>query len=475
MKLWDHQIACIELAKELDCFALFHEMGTGKSCTLINILRNKYKERNQILNTLILCPPIVIKNWKNEFSKFSKIDPDRIIPLIGTGKEREALILSQPNTAIYITNYESLNMPPVFQALKERLSETPSILVLDESHRAKDHTAKRTQRAIELGDTASYRYILTGTPILRNLMDIWSQFRILDRGERFGKNFWTYRAMYFEDKNKAMPKQKHFPKWEVIAGAEDKIKALMAPVSMHVEKKDCLTLPPLIRKTVNVELGKEQKRLYDDMKRDLVATVTMENGENKHSIAELAITKALRLQQIVSGHVRYENEGDVNGTLTIKDNPRKEALKEILEDIGPNHKILIWAVFHANYDDIRSVCDELEIGYTEIHGLVKDKDANANKFRTDPNCRVLIGHPGSGGIGLNLVEASYMIYYSRSFSLEYDLQSEARNFRGGSEMHQKITRIDIVAQNTIDELVLKSLASKQELSDKILKESLKEL
>jgi SNF2 family DNA or RNA helicase len=88
---------------------------------------------------------------------------------------------------------------------------------------------------------------------------------------------------------------------------------------------------------------------------------------------------------------------------------------------------------------------------------------------------VLIGHPGSGGIGLNLIEASYMIYYSRSFSLEHDIQSEARCYRGGSERHQSITRIDLVTPGTIDELVMKSLATKQELSDKILKEKMGEI
>lgn len=470
-KLWAHQEEAIERAG--DYFALFMEPGTGKTATTINILRKQYAKHKIVLPTLILCPPVVISNWRAEFLKYSKIKADKILPLVGSGKERAELLRScSPNT-IVITNYESLNMPELFEEMKRFLQMHPSCLILDEAHRCKDITAKRTKRAIELADIADYRYLLTGTPILNDLMDIFSQFRILDRGERFGKNFFSFRARFFEDKNRAMPASRYFPLWRPIPGAEKKIKEIIAPVSMHVEKSKCLSLPPLVKKTIEISMSKEQARMYEQMRRDLVATINTEGSGERHSIAELAITKSLRLSQIVSGHIRVDGiNGEDDKTIQIKDNPRKEALKQLLEDLAPHHKVLIWAVYHANYDDIKDVCTQLGIEFVEINGLVKDKDAAAKKFRTDDKVRVLIGHPGSGGIGLNLVEASYMIYYSRSFSLEYDIQSEARNYRGGSERHESITRIDLVTPNTIDELVLKSLANKQALSFAVLKANL---
>lgn len=474
-ELWQHQKDAIEIAKSLDYYALLFEPGCGKSATAVHILRDKYNKHKKILPTLILAPPVVVSNWKNEFKMWSKIKPEKIILLVGTGKQRIDLIKSAPQDSILITNYESLNMPDLLIAMKDFLRNTPSCLLLDEAHKAKDITAKRTKRAIELADIASYRYILTGTPILNNLMDIYSQFRILDRGQRFGHNFFSFRARFFEDKNRSMPASKYFPNWAPIRGADRKIKELIEPVSMHVEKSKCLSLPPLVKKTIEVPMSKEQTRIYESMRKDLVATIKTNEGD-KHSIAELAITKSLRLAQIVSGHIRVEGEnGEENKTIQIKDNPRKDALKQLLEDLAPYHKVLIWAVYHANYADIRDVCEQLEIEFVEIHGLVKDKDAEAHKFRTDEKVRVLIGHPGSGGIGLNLVEASYMIYYSRSFSLEYDIQSEARCYRGGSDRHESITRIDLVTPNTIDELVLKSLASKQALSFSVLKEKINEI
>jgi SNF2 family DNA or RNA helicase len=192
--------------------------------------------------------------------------------------------------------------------------------------------------------------------------------------------------------------------------------------------------------------------------------------QDKAVTAVLAITKALRLQQIASGYVKT-SEGE---ELALDDNPKLDALEELLEDITPGHKVIVWAVWKNNYAEIRKVCDKLGVGYVEVHGEISDsqKAKNVERFNTDPACRVFIGHPGSGGIGINLVVASYSIFYSRTFSLEHSLQAEARNYRGGSKEqgHEKVTRIDLVAENTIDELIEKALASKTEISDTLLRD-----
>lgn len=476
-ELWAHQRIAVERARDLDYFALFFQPGVGKTATAIHIARHKFNVHKTVLPTLILCPPVVIPNWKHEWAKFSKVDPKKIISLVGTGKQRLEILKKSPTDSIFITNYETLLMKDVYTYLKSFLSASPlpCMLIADEAHKAKDPGAKRTKLLMELAPLFKYRYILTGTPILNSLMDVFSQFKILDLGQRFGKNFYSFRAIYFEDKNKAMPSQKYFPDWRPQKGADKRIRKQIQDCAMFAEKADCLTLPPLVKKIIEVPMAPEQKRLYESMKQDLIATVMGDDGKLRASIAELAITKALRLQQIVSGHLRYENDGGETGTLKIKDNPRKKILAELLEDLAPYHKVLIWAVFKDNYEDIRQVCNGLGLGFTELHGEVKDKQQAVERFSNDPSCRVLIGHPGSGGIGVNLVAASYSIFYSRSFSLEFDIQAEARNYRGGSERHESITRIDLVTPGTIDELVLKSLASKQQLGNSILRQHLQEI
>jgi SNF2 family DNA or RNA helicase len=152
----------------------------------------------------------------------------------------------------------------------------------------------------------------------------------------------------------------------------------------------------------------------------------------------------------------------------LKDVPRLEALRELLEDLTDGHKVIVWAVFKANYAMIGALCRKLGIEYTELTGEIKDKDTNVHKFRTDPKCRVLIANPGAGGVGINLVEASYSIYYSKGFSLEHDIQSEARNYRGGSHIHEKITRIDLVAKGTIDDIINEALRNKLDVAQQVL-------
>jgi SNF2 family DNA or RNA helicase len=465
---WSHQLEAIERAKRLPGFALFFEMGTGKTSTTVNILRHKFNEEKKILRTLILCPPIVIDNWRREWLAHSKIPEERLVLLTGTGRERELSLKTygfegdgRKVGRIFITNYETLLMPAVFRALQ---AWGPEALVCDESHKCKDQKAKRTKLTIELADQARYKYILTGTPILNSLLDIFSQFRILDGGKTFGKNFFFFRAEYFYDKNAGFKgKQTYFPDWKVKQGSVEKVNSLIYYQGMRVKKSECLDLPPLVKQTIFCAMTPEQAKAYAEMKRDFITYL-----DGKACVAELAITKALRLLQIVSGYMKLETGEEKR----LQATPKQAALKELLETLAPDHKILVWAVFKENYAQIRAVCEELGLEYVEVHGEItpQAKLKAVDRFNTDPACRVFIGHPGSGGIGINLVSASYSIFYSRSFSLEQDLQAEARNYRGGSEIHERITRIDLVTKGTIDELVVERLAAKQTISEEVLKE-----
>lgn len=472
--LWEHQKEGLKRSIPLGHFGYFFDPGVGKTATSIHFMRAMMNKEKKLLPTLILCPPVVVDNWKKEILMHSNIPENKIHCLTGSGEKRLALIEKTECNGVYITNYEALLMDKLFKKFVVLFSEGNGILICDEIHRCKDIKAKRTKKAIELADIAKFRLGLTGTPVLNDMMDLFSQCRIIDKGQRFGTNFFAFRAKYFYDKNRAMPRDRYFPDWRPLPTAEKEIKAKLDEFTMTAKKEDCIDLPPLVKKRINVELSTEQKRLYDSMKRDLIATFTDNSGRVHASIAELAITKALRLQQIVSGVLRVEGDDGVQ-SIRIQDNPRKAALKELLSDIAPHHKVLVWSVFKDNYEDIRAVCESLDLGYVEVHGSSGDKGQAVEKFSKDPKTRVLIGHPGSGGIGINLVAASYAIFYTRNFSLEHRLQSEARNYRGGSTVHDKVTWIDLVAPNTIDELVLKSLESKQELSDKLLRERIQEI
>jgi len=454
VELWAHQKEAIEKAINLPHYGLLLEPGTGKSATLINILRHKFTENRGLLRTLILCPTVVCDNWKNEWAKFSKIADGEVEVILGPGKDRMYRI-NETNAHILITNYQSLILDTVYS---EIYKWRPEVIVADESHRIKSPGAKTTKRAITLSDNAKHKYILTGTPVLQSLMDFYSQFRFLDGGETFGKSFNFFKNYYFYNKNANAPAHVTWPDWRVRPGAEKEVNEKVFKKAMYVEKSKCLDLPPLVRKEVLVELSKSQMKHYKEMENEFVTYL-----KDKACTATIALTKGLRLMQIVSGFMGLEG-GDI---VRFEDNPRIDALREILEDIAPYHKVIVWACFRENYEMIKEVA--APYGYVELHGETKDRAESINMFQNDPEIRVLIGNQGAGGIGVNLTAASYAIYFSRNFSLEHDIQSEARNYRGGSEQHQKITRIDLVAKNTMDVQVLEALAKKQTISDTVLK------
>jgi SNF2 family DNA or RNA helicase len=196
------------------------------------------------------------------------------------------------------------------------------------------------------------------------------------------------------------------------------------------------------------------------MKKDFIAFT-----DKGTAVANLAITKALRLQQILSGFLILD-DGTIN---VFKDNNRAEVLADIVADLVPFEKIIVWSIFKQDYVTIRKICSDLKLKYAEVTGEISDKQKEIDMFEKDPECRVMIASQAAGGVGVNMIEASTMIYYSKGYSLEHDLQSEARNYRGGSEKHKKITRIDLVARGTVDEIVNKALKDKSDLAKDITK------
>lgn len=482
IKPWAHQLEGIRRAAMVDHYGLLYEAGTGKTGTLINILRQKFNDKKRVLRTLIFCPPIVIKNWKDEWHKHSKIEQDKVVLLTGPGKDRLKKFKEygykdgKPCGRIFVTNYEALLMSDLFDAF---MAWAPEALVADESHKLKDGQAKRTKLACKLAlptihpktkeilrPAPLHKYILSGSPVLNSPMDLFSQFLFLDGGRTFGTNFFAFRATYFHDKNAGMPKARYFPDWQIMPGALERMNQQIQAITMTAKKSECLDLPPFTQKTISVGMTPAQGRMYQQMKDEFITFIEQQGKDPSPIAATLAITKALRLMQITSGFVKTV-EGE---EISLKDTPKLEALKELLEQYTPHSKVLIWAVWKENYAQIRKLCDSLGLEYVEVTGETPEKQryTRVDHFNNDPKCRVFIGHPGSGGIGINLVSSDISIFYSRTFSLEHSIQAEARNYRGGSEQHKSVTRIDLVCEGTIDDLVTAKLAQKIEVSGKIL-------
>jgi SNF2 family DNA or RNA helicase len=497
---WAHQRKDVDNidANDINRYALFYDMGSGKTKTAIDILRSIYNKNLKVVKTLIVCPIAVVENWKREFSTHSKV-PSNCIQIVDgktkpNGKKLKNAQLKvkldqlKNKANIYIINTESVGNKNLWPLI---MSMGVEALVIDESHRFKSYNATRTKALHKLCDDPllKYRYILTGSPILQDALDIWSQYYILDPNI-LGRNFFTFRAQYFYDANASMPSHVHFPKWipkdykyykKLGLPYSDDMAKLNTTIYKHasrVMKDDVLDLPPYISQEVEVEFSKDQERIYNEMRDDLVATlgsnVVAESHEeiikkmlddNEVMSADLAIVKTLRLMQITAG-LFVNEDGE---TSKIKTNLEAQ-LKEMLEEICSNkeNKVIIWTIFKSTYDIIAQICDELGLKYTFLTGL-QDKDekqANIDQFNNDTDTQVIIANQAAGGTGCNLTAANYDIYYSWDFSLEKYLQSAARGYRGGQT--RKYTSYKLVIPNSISARSLQALKDKSANAEDIL-------
>jgi SNF2 family DNA or RNA helicase len=381
--------------------------------------------------------------------------------LTGAGRQRtERLMvgLNRGTGLVAITNFEAVQIGGFYELL---LKLSPEIIVIDESHRIKDSGSMRAKRIYPLAHAADRRFILTGTPILNSMLDIYGQYKALSP-HTFGPSFWKFRQKYFYDKNAGMPKGIHFPDWVAQPQAAKLISQVMSRTALHAKKSECLDLPPLVVVPVPVELSPRQKKAYLEMEKEFVAEL-----DGVTSIAEFAMTKSLRLQQILAGFVSESAEKEA---AWFEDCPRLQALKELLESLQ-GEQVVIWTNFTPTYKAIGNVCKDLKLTYTFLTGVQStlEKEEALESFSAGRS-RVLISNPAAGGTGVDGLQcAKYAIYYTRSYNAEHFWQSRDRIHRGGSEIHDKITQYHLVASDTVDETVLLALESKEEVAASLLK------
>lgn len=452
---WPHQLRSIEAFSERQFFALLYRMGRGKTGAAINCIRLKCSQGRRVLSVLILCPLVVVENWKREIGAHAgSAIVNAVQTLEGTEKERRAQIKDSP-AKIFITNFQSIHMKCLWNDISRRAWD---FLVVDEAHRCKGHKSKQTKKLIALADRTRFKMILTGTPVVNSAQDLWAQYRILSPSI-LGRSFWNdFMPEYFEDRNARMPKETHFPDWQLQKGAAQRLNARIMAHSHVVLQSEELKLPPLIRQQIGVSLPPAARAAYRQMEDTFLTTI-----DGATCQTDLVLTQLLRLQQIVSGILPTDTG--------LKELPcaKLDALSELLEDAAPKEKIIVWSCFVPTYAAIASLCTELKLAHVFLTGGQKPKERQAaiDAFNQDPKVRVMIGNQAAG-IGIGLQAASVMVYYAKSYNLEHDLQSEARAWRGGSEIHERILRIDLVTRGTVEERITDALAKKVSLSELIL-------
>lgn len=468
---YKHQLDAVEFFHDKKDGCLFFEMGCGKSGTAILIHRNLSKKEGRALRCLVVAPPVVLHNWKDEYGMFSHIDKGNIFPLTkGTGKQKADIIYDKVipvlDGLIVNVNYEALLNEDLFLAI-ERWN--PEIIIFDEVHKLKNTKAKRSKLSLRLAERALYRLGLTGTPILKNSADIYGIFRVIDLGKTFGTNERVFQSKYLIDKNERNP-HVNYPNWVDNPKSFQELNQKIYAKSLRKLKSECMDLPELIKMIRHVEWGAKQKKAYDELKRDFLTWVgtSKASGEPASVTANLAVVKSLRMLQVASGYVATD-EGEVH---EFDDCPRLSVTEELLEEIVIENgdKCILWCSFRHNYKMLSRVCDKLKIKHVFITGdeSTDEKRQSELAFQKDPSVGVVICNRKAGGIGVNLTAAKYSIVFSRNHSAEEEEQSESRNHRGGSEVHDSIVKIDLAIKDSVDELVLMALRSKKSVAEAIL-------
>jgi len=438
---------------------VFPSGNTGKSKVIIDNIAYLHA-KGELDTVIIVCPNSVKTNWVTD--EFPTHMPDYIEhhsaywEATATKAEKAALAgLSEPcPLRILVINVESLSTARGADfAAKYVRSGHKTMMVIDESSRVKTYSAKRTKTCRNLAKLCTYRRILTGTPITKNPLDLYSQIMMLDDTVLGFSSFYSFRNRYcvmggYENK-------------EIIAYQNlDELVDNIAPYTYRVLKKDCLDLPDKIYQRLKVYHTPEQKRAYKEMKEHMKTEV---GGQEFN--ASIALTKISKLQQINSGFMT-----DEEGTpIPIEGkNPRLDTLMDLLDQHGG--KAIIWSRWRY---DIQLITAALKKRYGEdstaaFFGDVGTTERTEIRQRfqdKEDELRFFVGHPAAGGIGLTLTEASMVVYYSNDFSLEMRLQSEDRAHRIGQV--RNVTYVDLVTPGTIDTHVVSALRAKKNIADAI--------
>lgn len=454
-KPYDHQRKAFYLSRDKEAFALLMEQGTGKTKVIIDNAAYLYG-RDEISALVVIAPNGVHRNWLSkeipahmpDWCHYKSVFYYSGINAKDTVKFNE-VISAQDCLRIFAFNCESFVSKKAVEFMYKIIMSNKVMLVVDESSRIKTPGAKRTKVITKFAKDVKYKRIMTGTPVTKGPEDVYSQFKFLDPFILGYDSYYSFRARYcvmggYENRQ------------IVSYNNVDELTNSIEGHSFRVLKKDCLDLPDKIYQRHPVELSKKQRKLYDQLRKDFVTEL-----EGEHLSAPEAITRLLRMQQIICGWFPTE-EG---GMEIDEKNTRLTALIDLLPDI--ECKVIIWARFKR---DIKAIGEALGDKAVSYYGEVSndDREIAVDRFQNDPKVRYFIGQPQSGGIGLTLTAAECAIYYSNSFDLETRMQSEDRCHRIGTK--NNVTYIDFESPKTIDTKIINALREKKNLADTITKD-----
>ena len=448
--LMDHQKGALRRAARYNRWGLYHDTGTGKTLTSLEIYRHHK------VKTLVICPLSLIEGaWLNEIrNRYPDIDASNL----WAAKKRSLLAFNKAlEKDLCIINYES------FRTVNYRLIEAGfEMAILDESARicspkniqGKLQGSKRINQStagkvIDFCDTIQYVYELSGVPAPNSMLDYWTQVRILDP-MLWGKSFYKFRTKYF------YPSGYGGYTWEVKPECKDKLIADIKTVAEYVSKDDVLDLPEKTDSLRIFQLSADERKHYKNIKTELITV--LDKGEAITSPS--AVTAMMKLRQLSSGFLLHEDSVHDIGTSKLKE------FNSLIEDLG-QRQVIIWINFKYEALQVAGVLKKkgLESGILNSTTNENQKQEYLNSFKRG-DLQYIICHPLSVGFGHTLVNCSDSVSYSTSYSYQNHHQSRDRIYRYGQK--NRCSYYFLVADNTLDSVILKAVQKKENTSQAVL-------
>lgn len=455
-----------------DEFAYIMDMGTGKTFTAINFGVAKFMmgETNAMV---VVCDTGAKPVWLDEFRTHCPIEYSMYIMEAGEHKQARAWMdeLKDPNDmTVLIVGIESLSTGPYAkQILKEFLTKYTCYMTIDESTSIKNPKSKRTKICWDMGGLARYRSILNGTPVDEGVENLYSQFRFLN-WEIIGiKNYTLFTRRYCIMGGFEMRK---------IVGYDhlDELFDRLAPYIYEVKITDVEDMPDRVYETVYCDPTPQQMKAMKELGNPLMTT---EQGGRILEV-ETILERSTRYQQIVGGYFPYDlteeenemrrNSDPTHGIMKIEGrNPKMDALIDTINKLPKHRKVIIWARFTREREEIVQWFEENKAGLYIHFGPGKtaaERSELMKDFQTNDNCRYWITSQKISAKAVTLTAATVAIYYSNSFSYSEREQSERRPWRKGQK--HPCLYIDITMNHKADKEIHKALKNKKSLADYVM-------
>jgi superfamily II DNA or RNA helicase len=470
-----HQLVCFYLGLIFPNFFYQLDMGTGKTKIALDLITHAQREK-KLNHGLVFVPRLVnIDSWDKATRQHSDLGANLVTGCIEEKWER----LIKPDGDISIVDYHGFQLAvsekkqvkrkrkKVTELVRDeskirQLKKIYNVFVNDETHKCANMESHRYGCVRAVTKDALMRYGLSGTVMGRDPMDIFTQFFLIDRGETFGTTKGMFQAAFFIEKPGF-----YGTEWEFDRKKHRKLYQMQQHRSIRYEEDECNDIPPRVEIQIPIQFAPEQKEAYLKAVEGLIAA----GGEFRQIDSAF-----IRMRQITAGFLPWTDDDGAKHLIRFDENNKLEAMEALVEDAG-DEKIIIFHEYTETGRLITNRLDQMKVKWVWLYGGSKDPIAIADKFRDDPEVRVLVANSESGGTGVDGLQSvcRYVLFYESPVEPRARKQAIKRAHRTGQTRRTYI--YDLVMERSIDIRVLNSIADGENLFQSIVngKENLKNL